>query len=175
MNRADKPENHEWWRLPTGSNHVPSYNDWDQAPVVLVKCVFFIPIRSASLFMRLVKPASELQGDSFRQGDACIISGLNDHAANQFINSHLLIGFDKHARTYHTPRTVRYRNRLIQRQAVFLDGRKYHVSGHQLGQRRGFDAFMRIMTCQYLSGLKIREQVRLGGYGYVLLLSGYDE
>ena len=65
---------------------------------------------------------------------ACIVARLHNHTVQQLFNSHRLVRFDKHARTFGFPGVGRHGYLLIHPNLLAVECSKGHVGCHQFGQ-----------------------------------------
>src|SRR5258706_8923900 len=70
------------------------------------------------------------------------------------------------------PGVLRNDEGLSERDPLLAESIEYDVGGHELGQRGGCDAFVRIAGGQHLAALEIHEEIRVRGQGRNRYVSG---
>ena len=88
------------------------------------------------------------------QRDGCIVTRLNDHAAQQILSRHRRAGLDEHARAFGLPRALGYAQPLAERELFLMQRVEHQVCRHQLGER------CRVAS---LLGVGLREHLAAGG------------
>ena len=100
--------------------------------------------------------------DGFCECDRSIVSGLDNHAVEQFLYAGRLVGLDKHSRTDGLPSRLGYRGTVIQFQRSVPNRRKAQIGREQFGQRCGVDPLIGRFRGQHLTGGHIQHEPGLG-------------
>ncbi|VXB45557.1 hypothetical protein BURKHO8Y_140003 [Burkholderia sp. 8Y] len=105
--------------------------------------------------------------DEFRERNGRVVARLHDHAVDEIVHRDRLLRFDEHARLVrpHAAHGLARHDRLVHVDLLGLEGVEDEVRGHQLGERRGFHALVRIAGCEHLIAGGIDEHPRMRRHG----------
>ena len=98
----------------------------------------------------------------FRECNAGIVTGLNDHAEQQVLYRYPGSDFDEHSRTLGSPGLLAHGDLVLEAHQVFCKCAENRIGGHQLGQAGWREPLVRLKRGQFDARVAVHKQKALG-------------